>query len=52
MTRLRAEALQRAGADWTEKGSLPFKGRVGVGMGQFCAGPHPLLTSPLKGEEL
>jgi hypothetical protein len=37
------------------KKSLPFKGRVGVGMG-FSIGaktiPIPLLTSPLKGEEL
>jgi hypothetical protein len=34
--------------------SLPFKGRVGVGMGEnsAAADPIPLLTSPLKGEEL
>jgi hypothetical protein len=34
------------------KNSLPFKGRVGVGMG-FSASKHPipLLASPLKGEE-
>ncbi|MHB1053964.1 MAG: 2-oxoglutarate dehydrogenase complex dihydrolipoyllysine-residue succinyltransferase [Thiobacillus sp.] len=34
--------------------SLPFKGRVGVGMGVNSAdiSPIPLLTSPLKGEEL
>jgi len=32
--------------------SLPFKGRVGVGMGVLQANlPIPLLTSPLKGEE-
>jgi hypothetical protein len=38
--------------------SLPFKGRVGVGMGQIewfqsvaKANPIPLLASPLKGEE-
>src|SRR3954454_25397381 len=32
--------------------SLPFKGRAGVGMGLISASPIPLLTSPLKGEEL
>jgi flagellar protein FlgJ len=34
--------------------SLPFKGRAGVGMGENSAAsdPIPLLTSPLKGEEL
>jgi hypothetical protein len=34
--------------------SLPFKGRAGVGMGDFSAATHPIphLTSPLKGEEL
>ncbi len=34
--------------------SLPFKGRVGVGMGVNLGqtAPIPLLTSPLKGEEL
>ncbi|OGU10321.1 MAG: hypothetical protein A2075_21025 [Geobacteraceae bacterium GWC2_58_44] len=34
------------------KSPLPFKGRVGVGMGQFrCPKtPIPLLASPLKGE--
>jgi urea carboxylase len=33
---------------------LPFKGRVGVGMGGnvSASAPIPLLTSPLKGEEL
>jgi len=34
--------------------SLPFKGRVGVGMGFLVvgqSGPIPLLSSPLKGEE-
>jgi len=33
--------------------SLPFKGRVGVGMGQLRRKntPIPLLASPLKGEE-
>ena len=29
--------------------SLPFKGRVGVGMGVFR--PTPILTFPLKGKE-
>jgi hypothetical protein len=35
------------------KNSLPFKGRVGVGMGQIRQQdiPIPHLTSPLKGEE-
>ncbi len=34
--------------------SLPFKGRVGVGMGLTYTKLHPIphLTSPLKGEEL
>ena len=34
--------------------SLPFKGRVGEGMGNNSAAsdPIPLLASPLKGEEL
>ena len=34
--------------------SLPFKGRVGVGMGEDtnATAPIPLLASPLKGEEL
>jgi hypothetical protein len=33
--------------------SLPFKGRVRVGMGLFTTSrkPIPLLASPLKGEE-
>ena len=33
--------------------SLPFKGRVGVGMGPGLANTNPIprLTSPLKGEE-
>ena len=37
-----------------ENFSLPFKGRVGVGMGvdSTATAPIPLLTSPLKGEEL
>jgi hypothetical protein len=30
--------------------SLPFKGRVRVGMGKVCE-PIPLPASPLKGEE-
>jgi len=35
------------------KAPLPFKGRVGVGMGGSSGAkntPIPLLTSPLKGE--
>ncbi len=34
--------------------ALPFKGRVGVGMGKnsSASDPIPLLSSPLKGEEL
>src|SRR6476660_3747165 len=31
--------------------SLPFKGRVGAGMGFHRPTPIPLLASPLKGEE-
>jgi hypothetical protein len=31
--------------------SLPFKGRVRVGMGARCVSPISLPTYPLKGEE-
>ncbi|OGU05702.1 MAG: hypothetical protein A2075_24945 [Geobacteraceae bacterium GWC2_58_44] len=50
--RIRAYLARLISVNLPLKNPLPFKGRVGVGMGQFrCQNtPIPLLTSPLKGE--